>query len=109
MKTELADEKCVEAGDKQLRLKQSEIGAFRKKISKWSLVKGKILEKKFKFPDFKHALQFTVKVGNMADKQGHHPDILLTYGSVRIQLSTHSAGGLTKNDFILAAKIDRVK
>ncbi|HEY4414430.1 MAG TPA: 4a-hydroxytetrahydrobiopterin dehydratase [Verrucomicrobiae bacterium] len=108
MKTKLADEKCNEADAKQLRLPAKEIAAFKKQLSGWKLVSGKKLEKKLKFPDFKAALKYVVKVGNLAEKQGHHPDIFLTYGAVHIQLSTHSVKGLTENDFILAAKIDRV-
>ena len=75
----------------------------------WKLKGNQLLEKTFTFPDFQKALDFTNSVGRIAEDQGHHPDIYLTYGEVRIQLSTHSAGGLTENDFILAAKINEVK
>ncbi len=71
----------------------------------WKVPGARQLEKSFKFPDFKTALDFTNRVGAIAEEQGHHPDIFLTYGKVRLQISTHSAGGLTDNDFILAAKI----
>ena len=75
----------------------------------WKLKDDQLLEKSFEFPDFKQALDFTNSIGRIAEEQGHHPDIFLTYGEVRVQLSTHSAGGLTENDFILAAKINELK
>jgi 4a-hydroxytetrahydrobiopterin dehydratase len=106
MKTELADGKCSE---KAVRLKSAEIRSLKKQLpDHWKVVKPASLEKQFKFRDFKQALAFTNLVGWLAEKQGHHPDIYLTYGAVRLQLSTHSAGGLTLNDFILAAKVERL-
>jgi 4a-hydroxytetrahydrobiopterin dehydratase len=105
----VADRQCLEAGSKAKRLKPAEIQSFKKSLGGgWKLVEGKQLEKNYKFPDFNAALALTIRVGNLAENEGHHPDILLTYGAVRIQLSTHSVKGLTENDFILAAKIDRL-
>lgn len=75
----------------------------------WKAVKTHHLEKEFKFKDFKSALAFTNRLGALAEKQGHHPDIHLAWGRVRIILWTHAVGGLTDNDFVLAAKIERVK
>jgi len=72
----------------------------------WKVAGNRQLEKRFKFPDFRAALAFTNQVGAIAEEQGHHPDIFLTYGEVRLRISTHSAKGLTENDFILAAKIE---
>lgn len=66
------------------------------------------LTKQFKFPDFRSALAFVNKVGEIAESEGHHPDITLGWGKVSIMLWTHAAGGLTENDFILAAKIDQL-
>jgi 4a-hydroxytetrahydrobiopterin dehydratase len=110
MKTELADKKCAQDGPQAKRLKPAEIKTLKRQLaSGWALVKGKQLERQFKFPDFKEALAGCNRVGNLAEKQGHHPDVLLTYGMLKIQLSTHSAHGLTENDFIMAAKIDRLK
>jgi 4a-hydroxytetrahydrobiopterin dehydratase len=106
---ELADRQCVEAGLKAKRLKPAEIKSLKKQLGNgWKLVKSKLLEKHYKFPDFGAALAFTIQLGNLAENEGHHPDILLTYGAVRVQLFTHSAKGLTENDFILAAKIERL-
>ena len=108
MNNELAEQQCVEAGLKAKRLTPTLIKPLKKRLGGgWKLVKGK-LEKPYKFKDFAGALAFTIQVGNLAENVGHHPDILLTYGAVRIQIYTHSVKGLTENDFILAAKIDRM-
>lgn len=74
----------------------------------WEIVKGHHLEKKFEFPDFATALEFTNKVGSIAESEGHHPDIHLAWGKVRVVIWTHDAGGLTENDFVLAAKIEQL-
>ena len=70
----------------------------------WKLKDNHQLEKSFEFPDFRSALAFTNELGALAEEQGHHPDIFLTYGEVKLQLTTHHAKGLTENDFILAAQ-----
>jgi len=74
----------------------------------WRVVDGHHLEKEFTFPDFKSALAFTNRVGEIAEKEGHHPDIYLAWGKVRVTIWTHKIDGLTRSDFVLAAKIDRV-
>ena len=66
------------------------------------------LKKKWKFDDFESALNFTNKIGSLAEDQGHHPDIYLAWGKVEIKMWTHKISGLTESDFILAAKIDRI-
>jgi 4a-hydroxytetrahydrobiopterin dehydratase len=91
-------------------LKRDALQQFQKQLKgDWRVVAGKKLERQFKFPDFRKALQFTNRVGEIAEKQGHHPDIFLTYGEVRLQIWTHKINGLTESDFILAAKIDELK
>ena len=72
----------------------------------WEVVEGHHLRRVFKFPDFKQALNFVNRVGEIAEKQGHHPDILLSWGKVEITTYTHTTNGLTEKDYILAAKID---
>ena len=74
----------------------------------WSLIDNHHLQRSFCFPDFKQALDFTVKVGHIAEEQGHHPDINLRWGKVEIQIWTHKIDGLAESDFILAAKIDKL-
>ncbi len=72
----------------------------------WQVVDGHHLEKDFRFPDFRVALDFTNKVGNLAEDQGHHPDIYLAWGKVKITVWTHKINGLTESDFVFAAKSD---
>ncbi|MEK7466682.1 MAG: 4a-hydroxytetrahydrobiopterin dehydratase [Planctomycetota bacterium] len=72
----------------------------------WKITGGTKLEKEFKFPNFKEALAFTNKVGEIAEREGHHPDIHLGWGRVKLEIWTHSVGGLSDNDFILAAKLE---
>lgn len=72
----------------------------------WQVVEGHQLEKEFRFGDFREALAFTNRVGELAEAQGHHPDIYLAWGKVKLTIWTHSVGGLTENDFILAAKVE---
>ena len=69
---------------------------------------GIISSRAFKFPDFVQALAFVNKVGAIAEEQGHHPDILLSWGKAEVTTWTHKINGLTESDFILAAKIDKL-
>ncbi len=72
----------------------------------WTVVDQHHLSKAYSFADFVTALAFVNRVGAIAEKQGHHPDIYLTWGKVRIEIWTHKIDGMTESDFILAAKID---
>ena len=76
--------------------------------SGWAVVGEHHLEKEYSFPDFRRALDFTVRLGEVAEAQGHHPDIYLAWGRVRLQIWTHKIDGLTESDFILAAKAERL-
>lgn len=67
---------------------------------------GKKIEKKFKFKDFKESMDFVNKVADIAESEGHHPEIEISYNKVEIELTTHAIGGLSTNDFILASKIE---
>ena len=75
----------------------------------WKLVGEHHLEKEYSFRNFKEALAFTNRVGSMAEEEGHHPDIFLGWGKVKLTIWTHVIGGLSENDFILAAKADAVR
>ncbi len=109
-KIDLADRVCKPCEDGTGRLNAPMARALLKQLpGKWKLKSNRQLEKTFKFPDFKKALGFTNRVGQIAEKQRHHPDIFLAYGEVRLQLSSHQARGLTENDFILAAKVNELK
>lgn len=105
----LAEQKCepCEKGGKALEGKELE-GLEKELGREWSVVKGHHLEKLFKFKNFVEALEFTNRIGAIAEKEGHHPDIYLTWGKVRVEIFTHTVNGLTKSDFILAAKIEEM-
>jgi 4a-hydroxytetrahydrobiopterin dehydratase len=75
----------------------------------WRVIEGHHLEKEFRFPDFAEALAFTNRIGAIAEEQGHHPDIHLAWGLVRLTIWTHAIDGLTRSDFILAAKADEAR
>jgi 4a-hydroxytetrahydrobiopterin dehydratase len=75
----------------------------------WTLVEERRIEKEYRFKDFAEALAFVNRLGAAAEAQGHHPDIFLTWGQVKVTLWTHSAGGLTPSDFKLAAEADAVR
>jgi 4a-hydroxytetrahydrobiopterin dehydratase len=108
--TDLAVRKCITFAKGTPALTGIALGQFTRRLKgNWKVKGKKTLEKTFKFPDFLKALQFTNQVGKIAQKENHHPDIYLSYGEVRLQWSTHSVGGLSENDFILAAKVNQLK
>jgi 4a-hydroxytetrahydrobiopterin dehydratase len=72
----------------------------------WDVIEEHHLEKSFEFKDFRQALDFTNKVGELAERVGHHPDIYLAWGKAKITVWTHKIDGLTESDFIFAAKVD---
>jgi len=74
----------------------------------WAVIEGHHLSKTYEFPDFKEGLRFTNLVGEMAEAQGHHPDILLAWGKVRIEVWTHKIDALVESDFIFAAKTEQI-
>jgi 4a-hydroxytetrahydrobiopterin dehydratase len=106
----LAEKKCVPCEGGTPPLAREEAARLLAELDGWRLVEGgKELSKEYKFPDFRQALDFVNRLGEVAESEGHHPDVYLTWGKVRVNLSTHSVGGLSANDFILAAKADRVR
>lgn len=72
----------------------------------WKIERGHHLIKEFDFPDFRQALCFTNRIGEVAEREGHHPDIYLSWGKVKVLIWTHKIDGLTESDFILAAKCE---
>lgn len=106
--SELASKKCVPCKGGVPPLKGSELKELQKQLRGWDVIEEHHLYKTFKFPDFKTALTFTNKVGEIAEEEGHHPQICLTWGKVEIKIYTHKIQGLTESDFILAAKIDTI-
>ena len=75
----------------------------------WSVVKNASIKRKFSFKDFKEAMRFVNAVADIANQEGHHPDIYIFYNIVDIELYTHAVKGLSENDFIMAAKLDKIK
>ncbi len=103
----LAEQKCEPCAAGSLPLSAREAEELFQEVPKWSL-KEKSIEREFRFQDFRQAVRFVNKIAAVAEEEGHHPDIFISYNRVRLVLSTHKIGGLSRNDFILAAKIDRL-
>ncbi len=103
----LAKRQCVPCTGKVPALKGAALKHLHKQLLlKWKVVKAHHLEKEFKFKNFRQALKFVNRVGELAEEQNHHPDIFLAWGLARITIWTHAVNGLTESDFILAAKIE---
>jgi 4a-hydroxytetrahydrobiopterin dehydratase len=108
-KRELAGKQCVPCKGGVEPLKGQALSDLVKQLKDgWQVVDDRHLEKEYKFKNFKQALEFVNKVGEIAESQGHHPDIFLAWGKVKLMLWTHKIGGLHENDFILAAKADAI-
>jgi len=102
---ELAARECVPCKGGVPPLKGAEIDALLQQIGDgWQVIEEHHLEKEFRFKDFRQALDFTNRVGMMAEEQFHHPDIYLAWGCVRVVIWTHKIDGLTESDFVFAAK-----
>ncbi len=104
----LAEKKCVPCRGGVPPLKGEELQKLARQVEGWEVVNEHHVKKTFKFPDFRGALAFVNKVGELAEEQSHHPDIYLAWGKAEITIWTHKIDGLTESDFILAAKIDRL-
>ena len=105
----LASENCVPCRGGVPPMKGTELEEIARELGGgWRVMDEHHLEKDFKFPDFAQALSFTNAIGAIAEREGHHPDIYLAWGKVRVQIWTHKVDGLTRSDFVLAAKIDGV-
>jgi len=106
--SDLASKTCVPCRGGVPPLKGQQLADLQKQLSGWEVAKEHHLTKKYTFPDFRQALAFVNKVGDIAEEQGHHPNICFTWGKVEITIYTHAINGLTESDFILAAKIDQL-
>ena len=105
----LAEKDCVPCKGGVPPLKGAELDRVANELNNgWQVVREHHLEKEYKFKDFRQALEFTNKVGDLAESQGHHPDIYLAWGKVKLTVWTHKIDGLTESDFVLAAKADRL-
>jgi 4a-hydroxytetrahydrobiopterin dehydratase len=106
--TALADKTCVPCRGGVPPLAGEELKKLAQQVAHWKVVDAHHITRAFTFPDFRQALEFVNKVAEIAESQGHHPDIFLTWGKAEITTWTHKINGLTESDFILAAKIDQL-
>ena len=110
--TDLIKKKCVPCEGGAIPFNISEIHKYQKMVDGWSLIENEkkifFLEKDFKFKNFLDSQKFVNKVGGLAEDEGHHPDIIFGWGYAKIKITTHAIEGLSENDFILAAKIDKI-
>jgi 4a-hydroxytetrahydrobiopterin dehydratase len=109
--TNLRQERCVACRRDSPRVTNEEIAELKPQIPEWSLVERDgipRLERTYRFNDFVQALDFTNKVGALAEEEGHHPMLVTEYGRVGVSWWTHKIKGLHRNDFIMAAKTDQI-
>jgi 4a-hydroxytetrahydrobiopterin dehydratase len=105
--TTLAQKECVPCKGGVPPLQAEAVGRLLQELGGgWQVIGNHHLEKTYRFPDFRAALAFTNRVGAMAEAQGHHPDIALSWGKVGLTIWTHKIDGLTESDFVFAAKAD---
>jgi 4a-hydroxytetrahydrobiopterin dehydratase len=106
----LAEKKCVPCKGGIAPLRGAELKAMHEQLGNdWKVIDEHHLEKEYRFKNFREALDFTNRVGELAESVGHHPDIFLAWGKVRLTVRTHKIGGLSESDFIFAAKADRAR
>ncbi len=107
MNTKLTEKKCQVCEVGGASLSEPDISTLAGELGGgWEVLGGKKITKTFSFPDFKQTMIFVNKVADLAEEEGHHPDMRVSWGKAVIELSTHAVKGLSENDFILAAKID---
>jgi 4a-hydroxytetrahydrobiopterin dehydratase len=110
--TDLTKKKCVPCEGGLIPFDVSEIHKYQKKVDGWDVIKNEnnifFLFKKFIFKNFLDSQNFINNVGKISEDEGHHPDISFGWGYAEIKITTHAIEGLSENDFILAAKIDRL-
>lgn len=105
----LADKECIPCKGNVPPLKGEALTRLIQELGEgWTMKDEHHLERHYTFKDFREALDFTNRIGAMAEEQGHHPDILLSWGKVILTVWTHKIDGLTESDFIFAAKADRL-
>lgn len=105
----LPDKKCVPCRIDTPRLRGEMLLEMRERLEEgWQIVNEHHLEKVYRFKNFMEGLSFVNKVGALAEEEGHHPDIFLSYGRVKLEIFSHKIDGLSENDFVLAAKADIV-
>ena len=104
----LARKQCAPCKEGVPPLRGEALETFHAQLTGWQVVAEHHLAKTYTFPDFLKALEFVNKVGELAEREGHHPDLHLSWGRVEVTTWTHKINGLSESDFILAAKIDEI-
>ncbi len=97
---------CVACEKGTPPLTEAEAREYLAQLPGWELREGRSLRQRFRFPDFRAAMAFVNGIADLAEAEGHHPDFRVSYNRVTVDLTTHAIGGLSDNDFIMAAKID---
>lgn len=106
---DLASRTCFACEGGTPPMPHSDIDSYISKVHQdWVVIKDHSIKRKFRFEDFKQAMEFVNKVADIANTEGHHPDIYIFYNIVELELYTHAVKGLSENDFIMAAKIDKI-
>ena len=106
--SELAEGTCIPCRGGVPPLKGDELVDFQQKLrNDWEIIDEHHLEKEYFFSNYRKALDFTIKIGELAENQNHHPDIYLAWGKAKLSIWTHKIDGLTESDFIFAAKADQ--
>jgi 4a-hydroxytetrahydrobiopterin dehydratase len=103
----LAEQECEALVAGMQPLSPEEAEELARQVPAWTR-KGDAIERELQFEDFQEAMDFVNDVADLAQEQDHHPDIYISYDKVRLEFSTHNIGGLSKNDFIMAAKVDQL-
>ena len=106
---DLANRNCAPCRGGVPPLEGAALEGLARQLPAWRVVDGHHLERGFRFKDFGEALGFVNLVGELAEEQGHHPDVCFGWGRVELTVFTHAIDGLTEADFVLAAKIDRLR
>ncbi len=104
----LENKKCIPCEVGGNPLKPEEVAIFARDLKDWEVIDNKKIIKKFKFKDFVESMDFVNRVAEIANNEGHHPDIYISYNKVNLELTTHAVKGLTENDFIMVAKVDKL-
>jgi 4a-hydroxytetrahydrobiopterin dehydratase len=106
--SELASEHCKACEQGTPPLSEEDAAGLAADVPEWQREGNQKLRREFSFPNFRDAFGFVARVALVAESEGHHPDIELGWGRATFDLTTHAASGLTRNDFVMAAKIDRL-
>ncbi|HLL77009.1 MAG TPA: 4a-hydroxytetrahydrobiopterin dehydratase [Pyrinomonadaceae bacterium] len=108
MAEDLASKTCVPCHGGVPRLGTDEIARLAGQVAGWEVVEEHHLRRRYEFPNFRRALEFVNRIGEVAEAEGHHPDVSFGWGYCELMIYTHAIDGLTESDFILAAKFDKL-